>query len=165
MLKKKWILAMAAFAVLMLILPAGHAARPTKSPPRKDTGTLTVECVGSLAHEFFVTVSPTVLWPPNHAVVPVTITLNATTDTEGNTINLTVNSIASSQGSASAGVGSSASATEGTPAVVVVHLTAERTGKDKNGNIYTIHVTCTEPAEAETGTATLTVVVPHDQGH
>ena len=152
-------------------MSAAQAGPPTTSPPRKDTGSTIVPCPadGDLgdSEDMFVTVSPTSLWPPNHALIPVTLRLDDTGDADGVPITLTVDSITSSQGSASTGVGNTARGVEGTPVLVGVGLTAERLGADKAGNVYTIDVTCTEtePSETEVGHAKLTVVVPHDQGH
>jgi hypothetical protein len=45
-----------------------------------------------------------------------------------------------------------------------IPLEAARAGKDKNGRAYTLEVTATDRA-CQTRTASITVVVPHDQGH
>ena len=45
-----------------------------------------------------------------------------------------------------------------------IPLEAARAAKDKNGRTYTLEVTVTDRA-CQTRTATVTVVVPHDQGH
>jgi hypothetical protein len=149
---------------LSALIPA-QADRPTTSPPRQDTGTATINCNqdgGDLGAT--VTWSPTILWPPNHALVPITISHSDVGDT-GNAIKIKVDAITSSQGSASTGVGGTGTGQENvSAAVVTVGLTAERNGNDPTGNVYTIDVTCSEPAEGESQSVALHVLVPHDQG-
>jgi hypothetical protein len=45
-----------------------------------------------------------------------------------------------------------------------VNLRADRTGKDKNGRVYTMQLACSDPASGATATKTVAVTVPHDQG-
>ena len=70
------------------------------------------------------------------------------------------------------GIGNSGTAAEGQPASATVQLRAERSGLFKQGRTYTIMVSCGEQDAgssvdnpAESGTASLTVTVPHDQGN
>jgi len=114
-----------------------------------------------------ITYFPTTLWPPNHKLVYVTISFSDNGDKDGNLIHVRVDSITSSQGSPSTGVGNVGTAVEGTPASTTVGLTAERDGGNKDGNVYTIKVTCSEdePGDFESQQVTLTVTVPHDQGN
>ncbi len=140
-----------------------------------------------------ITWSPTNIWPPNHKMVPVTI--NYTDDDNdggatGENIAIQVTNITDNQvhnGIEDGGAGHTAvDWTLGTPgmasdpgtATTTPTVRAERSGKDKDGGrVYTITVQCSEQGGVEnanvntsdpttdTGTATLTVKVPHDQGN
>jgi len=149
---------------LFAFIPA-HAGPPTTSPPRQDQGTSTINCNQDGGDgTATVTWSPTILWPPNHALVPITIS-HVDAGDFGNAITIKVDAIASSQGSASTGVGATGVGQESVSAAVAkVQLTAERNGNDPAGNVYSIKVTCAEPAEGESQQVTLQVRVPHDQG-
>jgi len=156
-------------ALALSALTPAYADRPTTSPPRQDTGSATIVCdtAGDGTAGSTITYSPTILWPPNHAVIPITISFSDVADNEGSPLQIKVDAITSSQGSASTGVGSVGKGIESkSPAVVTVGLTAERDGNDPRGNIYTIDVTCTEfdPGFTENASRALTVIVPHDMG-
>ena len=45
-----------------------------------------------------------------------------------------------------------------------VNLRSDRSGKDKNGRVYTMQLACVDPVTNLTGTKSATVTVPHDQG-
>lgn len=99
-----------------------------------------------------LTAKPNVLWPPNHKLIPVTVT-------------------AKISGNCSAVVCKIVSVTSNEPidsddAVITgdltVKLRAERSG-DGTGRVYTITVQCTDAAGNVT-VKTVTVTVPHDQG-
>lgn len=125
---------------------------------------------------------PTVLWPPNHKYVNVTITAtdvsNGTTeptDPEGVSLMTTASSSQPALGLGSgntptdtAGAGTSSSSGESSSQVI--SLRAERDGVDptKSGRTYTIDATAmfdTSGVLADACHATFTVHVPHDQGH
>src|SRR6266851_745550 len=153
-------------ALALAALVPAFAGPPTTSPPRQDTGTGTISCGdpgdGNASN---VTWSPTTLWPPNHALIPITISHTDTADNDGVAIHVHVNSISSSQGSASTGVGNTGDGVEiKKAAVTIVGVTAERDGGDKKGNVYTINVSCIEdePFAEERTSVNLTVTVPHD---
>lgn len=134
-----------------------------------------------------VTWSPTTLWPPNHKMQTITISY-ADTDGDSDSTTIAVTSITNNQtvnGVEDVGAGNphlvdSTPGTPGTgsdpstPAVTTAQVRAERSGPD-GSRVYTITVQCTDnggtdasdPTEAagQTGTATLTVTVPHDQGN
>ena len=143
----------------------------------------------SCASDVSLTISQTVLWPPNHKMIPVTITASDT-DGDGDSANVMIGTITNSDetngselnGSgkpdASAmtdqqGSGQSASLTDPGSASLTVQLAAERSGHDivhqngTSGRTYTIPVTCSESgAEMLSGnTVNMTVFVPHDQGN
>ncbi|HXO21792.1 MAG TPA: hypothetical protein VOA87_17905, partial [Thermoanaerobaculia bacterium] len=102
-----------------------------------------------------VSANPSSLWPPNHKMKNVAINYTATDSCDG----------------AAGAVTCSLSVTsnEGTSAdwVVVdahdVQLRAERNGNG-NGRIYTVTIFCSDSV-GSSGSTTVTVSVPHDQGH
>lgn len=122
-----------------------------------------------------LTWSPKVVWPPNHKLVPVTITWNEDDgDGDSNTVSVTgIQSIgvddkgagqpSAKQGPDYTGVGNSGSAADGDPANVTVMVRAERSGTDKAGRQYMISVHCSDTAHS--GDAMATVTVPHDMGN
>jgi Lactonase, 7-bladed beta-propeller len=88
--------------------------------------------------------SPNSLWPPNHKLVPVALQYDV---------------------SAECAVRTQVTVTGSDPADQVVvdnHHLLLRADKDK---VYTITVTATNVINRETGSATMQIVVPHDQGH
>ena len=94
-----------------------------------------------------------VLWPPNHKMVPIVMSYTITPACGGTpTVGLVV---ASNEGDSSDWT------------IKDPHhldLRSERLGTQKEGRVYTITVTATDP----TGTIShqdVTVTVPHDQGH
>src|SRR5260370_13970865 len=128
-----------------------------------------------------VTWSPAVVWPPNHKLVPITIswTENSSNplDNDSNTLKVTgITSMgADGQGTGSGqptakqgpdftGVGNSATAADGSPATVTVDVRAERAGTDKAGRTYMIQLSCQSGMEPA-GTSMAVVTVPHDMGN
>ena len=163
----------AGFLLVFLIAPAASA----------NSGQTTVACADG-----HVTYSPTTLWPPNHKLQLITISYTQPCDEPaavggpepgpvcGGPVSLKVDSITqneeppgsgcgqptSKQGSDWTGVGDTASApTEPATVTVIPEVRAERCGTGQ-GRTYTITVTCTD--DTESGTATLQVTVPHNQG-
>jgi hypothetical protein len=104
----------------------------------------------------------TVLWPPNHKLIPIQVSLVAT-DLCG-TVTSKIKLIGSNQGVLAKGSGNKS------PDWKIVGdlsalLRAERTGKDKNGRTYTLTVEAIDDS-GNSATTNLTVFVPHDQsGH
>src|SRR5947209_17029487 len=105
-----------------------------------------------------VTWSPAVVWPPNHKLVPITIswTENKELADLGDSDNtLTANSVdtvgvddkgagqpSKKQGPDYSGVPQTSPAVaDGQPATVTVYVRAERSGTDKAGRTYTINLT------------------------
>jgi hypothetical protein len=107
--------------------------------------------------------TPRELWPPNHRTVDVTLA-GAAEDT-GTGIDAVSFRVLDEYGLVQPDVapiaGGGLARLEFSQAIP---LDASRTGKDKNGRTYTLEVTVTDRA-CQTRTATVTVVVPHDQGH
>jgi parallel beta-helix repeat protein len=99
-----------------------------------------------------VTATPDVLWPPNHQMVPVTLTVDVTDDADpAPTCQI-------------ATVSSNEAITTSDWLVtgpLTLRLRADRDA-DGTGRIYTITVTCTNSSQL-TATETVTVSVPHDQ--
>jgi hypothetical protein len=128
-----------------------------------------------------ITWSPAVIWPPNHKLVPVTIswTENSSSpvDNDSNTLKVTgiTSTGADGQGTGSGqptakqgpdytGVGNSATASDGSPATVTVYVRAERAGTDMAGRTYTIQLSCQSGMEPA-GSSMAVVTVPHDMGN
>ncbi len=128
-----------------------------------------------------ITWSPTTLWPPNHKLVPITISY-AVGDDDGD-ISIHIDSIEESeeppgngcgpsQTSDWTGVGLSVSGSDDDSPITLtgVKLRAERCGTG-DGRTYTIHMSCCDDIEyfygypvgcEESDTADLTVTVPHN---
>jgi hypothetical protein len=148
----------------------------TATPGTSDTLTATVEStVGSGARNFAVvvssigpegdvtppviasfTASPTQLWPPNHKLRPISLTLDVSDDRDPSPA-CQVSGVTSNEPAGDAPdwvIG---------PGPLQVSLRAERDGGGA-GRVYTIEVTCTDAA-GNASQASATVTVPHDQGH
>lgn len=132
-----------------------------------------------------LSITPTTLWPPNHKMIPVTITASDN-EGDGDMASVMIGTITNSdetnppnpqeingtgQPDTSAmtdqqGSGQSASFNDPGSHVFTVYLAAERSGHDLgSGRTYSIPVSCMETgSETAMGNATLTVFVPHDQG-
>jgi hypothetical protein len=101
-----------------------------------------------------VSASPATLWPPNHEMVPVTVTTTAA-DTCG-AATCSIVSVSSNESSNGQGDGNTATDSQIT-GPNTVNLRAERSGSG-GGRIYTLTVRCSDPSgNASTGTATVTV--------
>lgn len=113
------------------------------------------------ANDYFsLTANPSVLWPPNHKMVPVTVSVSASDDCDAVPIRK-ITSVSSNEPENGLGDGDKAPDWKIT-GDLTVNLRAERSGKG-SGRVYTITVTCTDDAE-NTSTGTTSVTVPHDQG-
>jgi endo-1,4-beta-xylanase len=125
-----------------------------------------------------ITWSPAVVWPPNHKLVPITISWTENGEgLDSNTLKVTgITSMgADGQGTGSGqptakqgpdytGVGNSATASDGSAATLTVDVRAERAGTDKAGRTYMIHLSCQSGMEPA-GSSTAVVTVPHDMGN
>jgi hypothetical protein len=103
-----------------------------------------------------VSACPSVLWPPNHKMVKVTVAVDAQDGLTYRIVNVTCNEPINGPGD-----GNTQPDWEITGDLTVM-LRAERSGA-KEGRIYMIHVECTD-ASGNTATGTVAVMVPHDQG-
>jgi hypothetical protein len=106
-------------------------------------------------------VTPTVLWPPNHKMIPIQVSATAT-DICGS-VEVKIKSIGSNQSPNAKGSGKKSDDWRVTGDLSAL-LRSERTGKDKGGRIYTITVEAIDQS-GNTADTTLVVTVPHDQGH
>ena len=107
-----------------------------------------------------VTASPNTLWPPNHKMVPVKVTVSATSPGNPTPV-CQIRSVASNEPVNGTGDGDTAPDWQITGALTV-NLRAERAGNG-TGRVYTITVQCMDKA-GNRATKDATVTVPHDQG-
>lgn len=104
------------------------------------------------------TATPSVLFPPNHKLVPVTVSVNAT----GNPATCRIVSVSSNQPINGTGDGNTSPDWVITGDLTVL-LRAERAGNIKTDRVYTITVECTD-AFGNSDTTNVFVTVPHDRG-
>lgn len=102
--------------------------------------------------------SPSVLWPPNHKLVPLTVSVNTT----GSPSTCKIVSVTSNQPINGKGDGNTSPDWVITGDLTVL-LRAERAGNIKTDRVYTITVECTD-AFGNSARANVSVSVPHDQG-
>ena len=105
-----------------------------------------------------LTVDTSVLWPPNHQLIPITVDYSSADNCGAVTCVLSATSNEPDNG---LGDGDTANDIQ----IVDAHhllLRAERSGKG-DGRIYTIKVTCTDAAGNSVVSAPVTVVVPHSR--
>jgi hypothetical protein len=107
-----------------------------------------------------VTASPNKFWPPNHKMVPVTVTASVSDICDPEPVCL-ITEVASNEPVNGLGDGNTAPDWVITGGLTV-KLRAERSGKG-NGRIYTITVECAD-SSGNSSTDTATVTVPHDKG-
>lgn len=107
-----------------------------------------------------VVATPSVLWPPNHKMVPVTITVRATDACACGRVTNRIESVRSNQGGNDGGKHAAPDWQITGP--LTLKLRAERSG-DEGARVYTIKVESTDAA-GNKATKTVTVTVPHDQG-
>ena len=109
-----------------------------------------------------VTVNPSLLWPPNHKAVSVTVAgvaADAGTGVESVAVRV-VDEYGLVQPAVAPIAGNGSARLEWR---VAFDLEASRAGEDKDGRVYTIEVTVTDRA-CQTATGVAQVLVPHDRG-
>jgi hypothetical protein len=106
-----------------------------------------------------VTASPGALWPPNHRLVPVT--LSGATDPDGDPLTLTVTGVTQDEPVDGVADGHTSPDAQIGPASDQVSVRAERSGQG-DGRVYHIAFTVAD-GKGLTCTGTATVGVPHDQ--
>jgi hypothetical protein len=104
-------------------------------------------------------VTPNVIWPPNHRMVPVRVSAAASDNCDPEPVCRIV-SVSSSESETGVGAGSTAPDWDIIGAFDV-NLRAERAGKG-NGRIYTVTVECADDA-GNSADGRVTAVVPHDK--
>lgn len=107
-----------------------------------------------------ISATPNTLWPPNHKMRPVQLTVVAT-DTCGS-VTCRVASVTSSEPLNGAGDGNTWIDWALVEGQLKVYLRAERSGRGR-GRTYTVNVECADAA-GNASTASVDVFVPHDQG-
>jgi hypothetical protein len=118
----------------------------------------------TLAPSLAPTVTPAILWPPNHQMVPVTVVANASDDS-GQPVTLEA-LVKSSEPILGTGDGDTAPdwtdpVVDQVNGIITVNLRAERAGGGP-GRIYTIVVKATDTS-GNFSTAEVQVIVPHDK--
>ena len=103
------------------------------------------------------TVTPSVLWPPNNKMVPVSLNVTAVSAAFGPTP-FSLKSVATSEGNAATDI---QGFVIGQPSTVG-SLLASRLGNEKTGRVHTFVYQSTDQLGL-TGTCTAQVLVPHDQ--
>jgi len=113
--------------------------------------------------------SPGTLWPPNHKLVPISITASAT-DRCDPSLSCRIVSVTANEPVLGPGSGNTDPdwiitdpGPKVSPAMLGVELRAERAGGG-TGRVYRIDATCADASGNNTAGST-TVTVPHDQGH
>jgi hypothetical protein len=101
-----------------------------------------------------LTANPNILWPANHRLVPVKLTVNATDDS-GGALKFRISKVSSNER-----VTGSAPDWQLTGALSL-NLRAERSAKGK-GRVYTVTVECQDPS-GNVSSAAVQVRVPHDE--
>jgi hypothetical protein len=126
---------------------------------------ITVNVIDTEAPTLQPTVSPGILWPPNHKMVDVEIVANAA-DNSGGTVTLSA-VVASSEPPDADGDGNTIPDYT-TPEIdqdtgtISLQLRAERSGKG-TGRTYTITITATDES-LNSSTADVNILAPHDRG-
>lgn len=175
-------------AIAATIVAAASAALPALAKPSAPTEPST--CGNT---DVQLSISQNMLWPPNHKMIPLTVTASEN-DGDGDNVNVMIGQITNSDETNGIDVNGSGkpdatpftdesgsnqmgSFNDGSSVTFKIALAAERSGHDNgSGRTYSIPVTCTETggtgtdtgedgAMSRMGSATLTVFVPHDQGN
>ncbi|MFH1723279.1 MAG: PKD domain-containing protein [Elusimicrobiota bacterium] len=108
-----------------------------------------------------VTTDPGTLWPPNHKMTPVRVSVAATDYCGDAAVACSVVSTSSDEPVNGPGDGNTSPDWENTGGLTL-DLRAERSGKG-DGRVYTTTVECSDAA-GNSATGTVDVNVPHDQG-
>jgi len=107
-----------------------------------------------------VTANPSVLWPPNHKMVPVVLAVSTSDNCDPNPV-CRIITVSSNEPENGLGDGDTAPDWEIT-GDLTVNLRAERSGTG-SGRVYTIMVQCTDTSGNNSTPRMVTVTVPHDQ--
>lgn len=132
----------------------------TNTPVSDD---ITVEVTDSTAPTLSPAPDKSILWPPNHKMVDISIHANASDDSR---LPVTL-SVAVASNEPQNGLGDGDAAPDWTDpvitnGVIALQLRAERSGNG-NGREYTITITATD-VSGNASTASVNILVPHDKG-
>jgi hypothetical protein len=116
-----------------------------------------IEKQDTLPPTLSVSVSPTVLWPPNKKLIPITVTLTVKDDYDPQP-EIKLESITANEPLEKNDIQDAKIGTDDRQ----FKLKAEREGKSKAGRIYTVIYSATDGTGNKT-TASATVTVPHDE--
>ncbi len=143
------------------LIPTGFVALNSAAftHPSIEPGPLQVEnhppvCTGATA-------GPSTLWPPNHQMVPISIT--GVTDPDGDPVTITATGITQDEAVRETGIGSGNTAPDASLSPLAVR--SERNGNPKtpgNGRVYHIDFTA-DDGKGGSCNGTVKVCVPHDQ--
>lgn len=106
-----------------------------------------------------LTASPEILWPPNHNMIPVVLTVTVSDNCDDSPLSEIIG-VSSNEPENGLGDGDTAPDWEIT-GDLTLNLRAERSGTG-TGRVYTITVMCTD-ASGNSSTETVTVTVPHNK--
>jgi Tol biopolymer transport system component len=109
-----------------------------------------------------VSAKPSILWPPDGKMVPVTISGKMADNLSGIDPSTTVFAVSDQYGAVQPS-GIVSVAADGSYSIQLP-LEARRDGQDPNGRLYTITISAQDKAGNQSSSQT-TVFVPHDQGH
>ena len=104
--------------------------------------------------------SPSVLWPPNHKMVPITLSVTAT-DLCSSTVTTSIKTVTSNETISKPGKGHNKSADFAITGPLTLQLRAERAGKG-HGRDYNIVIDAVD-SSGNHATTNVVVHVPHDQ--
>lgn len=128
---------------ISILLNTGTAVTPDLAPP----------VISDL------TATPSILWPPDHRMVPVAVSVDVSDDVDEAPVCAVV-SVASNEPVVGGGSGMTLPDWK-IVGPLAIELRAERAGTG-NGRAYTVGIECTD-ASGKSSAATATVAVPHDQ--
>lgn len=128
------------------------------------SGDITAEVIDSTAPTLSPEPDKSILWPPNHQMVNITIVTHASDNNGPPTLSAAVTSNEPQNG-----LGDGDTTPDWTTpvinqatGVITLQLRAERSGSG-DGRVYTIAITATD-ASGNSSTADVKIVVPHDKG-
>lgn len=127
--------------------------------------TVDIEVIDTEAPSVTADATPALLWPPDHEMHEVVITIEAV-DASGGPVTLTA-TVESSESDDGAGDGATGPDTtepviDPETGVITLDLRAERSGGG-GGRTYTVTITATDPP-GNSATTTVTIAVAHDRG-
>jgi len=128
-------------------------------------GDITAEVVDTTAPRIAPDANKTILWPPNHKMVDISINANAS-DNSGLPVTLsatvTSNEPVNGLGDGDMAPDWTSPVINQSTGVITLQLRAERSGSG-NGREYTIAITATD-SSGNSSTANSKIIVPHDKG-